>query len=968
MINIKKRVTIKLKRINYYRKFVLFFGISLFLFIGFIQLINYPRNTCTHHNSLLSSSSKINLKTNPSDNKELELQKKQFKVQLRAEEEEQAKKIKNNRNKLCLLKSSNNELALGVIVDKEEDDLLKKYWVLAPKNTTPFPKENTAVLNVTIQFMDKIDNEKGQWIKEDALPEKLEKFRDNFDILFFKTKKDYEINPIRKNEYYQGQRLQTFVLNPYALVVFQESYVSENYLLKQDENTPIPVFGRNHSLNKQTVFFTEEGDLVGFLAPAQNKNEKGVKYLKVIPPLDLNNQLEERKNQQKIALNTPHKQEGSKTNSKDFQLLIENLNKITVCINTGSSLGTGIIVKKEDNKYEGNKYYVLTNRHVIESFWNKKIKNPYDRHLIALTNPKIKGFKDVPAELFAVIGNNREYDDIAILTFKTRNAIKDIDENIEKYIDFEEDSKINITQGEIVYALGCQKGFQEKIQHLSFFEWFFELQPPEREGKYKQNLFKQGIISYFNEREINSDMTLDPGNSGGPLFNSQGQLIGINKSFYKNIRISQSININHVKKQFYTILEAKKKKNVPIFDLQEENNKMTKDKIEELTKGVFKKEINHQIPLEDFYFFIENSKDKKITFKSSDKNDFDDFLTIQLHGLESLQFVASPLSKNNIVEISLGLKENIYFLRSKIYSYTNKSSPIYEETIRIKREDANKLFLVFNIKHLSKENLLQKQKDELSQKQTLIKNKDITFIKKEILQALVLCQNNHNNSLGVIIKKEVLNDRNNNFLYTVVCKKNNFFNLFSPETKITLQTPYGLQDEEGKCICINNLNYITFISDNNYPVVETNFNEKDLLLGEALYLISDCNDVSDKALAPHIFQSHLAVEINPANPQIMVDTTFLKEFFIIEDNEHYNNWFIFNSQGNLINVCDKKDIAKIDKQNFPFIVFPKMNLTSKWFCHVNFIKVCIFIFWTFLCVVVFAIMDYQNEKKGKYYL
>lgn len=77
-------------------------------------------------------------------------------------------------------------------------------------------------------------------------------------------------------------------------------------------------------------------------------------------------------------------------------------------------------------------------------------------------------------------------------------------------MNFENNKKeIPITQGNIVYALGCQKGLQETRQTVSFIEWYFNL-PLTQRPQYKKNLFKQGIISYFNEREINSRYDFRP--------------------------------------------------------------------------------------------------------------------------------------------------------------------------------------------------------------------------------------------------------------------------------------------------------------------------------------------------------------------------------------------------------------------------------------------------------------------------
>ncbi|WP_349402066.1 S1 family peptidase [Candidatus Phytoplasma solani] len=929
-------------------------------------MINYPQKEHTHHNDLPSKNIEYSEKEKKIDEKikELEPTEKKLKGILKEEEQKKSENIKKQQKQLCLLQITNNKKTLGVVIHQEINELQeeKQYWIITPKTTDNQTQDNVII---QLQNQESLDNkEQGKLIQgqDRKMPAKLKNFLKDFDIITFKSKKVYEIISLDSQnvgkKYFQGQILYSFVMAPLEVIAFQESYVSEEISKKQqDEEIQIPVYSRNHSQNQQTIFFTEEGKLIGFLIPAQNKNEKGIKYLKVIPPI------EQTTTNNYTVLNA--------SDSSPFSHFEKDLNTVTVCVNTGFSLGTGIIVKKKDS----DNYYVLTNRHVIKTFFYESLKLLNNINPITLTNKNL-GLKEVEAKLFAFIRNNREYDDIAILTFKmdSEENKNKIDSIINKYIDFNENIKIPITQGEEVYALGCQKGLQETKKTISFIEWFFQLSHQER-NKYKKNLFKQGIISYFNEREINSDMTLDPGNSGGPLFNSKGKLIGMNKSYYKDVRISQSINLNHIKKQFYSILNKHKQSpQIISFESPEKESSITEEKIKYLSKNL--EEINVQIILEDLL----NLNQKTIDFKRKNNLFKNKILTIQLHGLETLQFVACNFEKYEHLEISwrYDSETNIYFLTSKIYIKENPSIPIYEENIGIKKENINKLFLVFNIKNFSYDNLLNKKEEELKLNANLIEEKNITaIIKKEILQTLVLCQNHQNNqnpSLGVIINKENLNDKNKKFLYTVLLQKSDIINLISPQIKITIQTPYGLQDEEGNYQYIttpfNHFSYITFVSNKNYPIAKIKLEvEEKKLLGETIYLISDCNDVSDKALAPHIFQSHLATEMNQEKPQIMVDTTFLKECFNPNNNEHYNNWFIFNSQGNLINVCDKKDIATFNKQAFPFIVFPQINMTSpNPFLSVNWIKIYIFSFWAFLCATIFIIIDYQNQKKGKYYL
>ncbi|CCP88696.1 conserved hypothetical protein [Candidatus Phytoplasma solani] len=956
-----------MKRISYYRKFILFFGICVFFAIGLIQLQNYQQKTHTHHNVLpiknLGSTlndvqekeEAINQQTNT-----FERNKRKAKKELQLQQQKKSDQITQSKKQLCLLQTSEHKKTLGVIIGKQKipNNTKKKYWILTPKT-------NTSTQNNDIMIKTSNNYEKGVIIQNLDLKE--------FDIIEFKSKADYQtisLNDKTSNQYYQGQILYSFAILQSEEIAFQESYISENVSL-DNQNNQIAVSSRANSFNQQTIFFTEKGQVVGFLIPAQNKNEKGIKYVKMIHPLTITSGLEPVIQTQKVSITEDAE------DKQDFKTLIKNLNQITVLVDTGYSLGTGIIIQEEKNQY-----YVLTNRHVIKTYFSKSQIEPNTKS-IALENKAI-GMNAIKAQLYAFIDNDREYDDIAILTFQINEEINTqaIDQSIQKYVNFENNKKeIPITQGNIVYALGCQKGLQETRQTVSFIEWYFNL-PLTQRPQYKKNLFKQGIISYFNEREINSDMTLDPGNSGGPLFDAQGQLIGMNKSYYKDVRISQSININYIKKQFYAILEEKQKESFPYRRLialnsPEQDNFITKTKItslqEALSTSQTKEDINIQITLEDLFL----SGKKPIIFKRGTQEN--KLLTIQLHGLESLQFVTCNFDNYDRLEISweYDKKTEIYALTSQLFAKKDPHKTTYSETINIKKENISKLFFLFKIQDFSYVNFLTKQEKVLEQKNIkLTDKKDINaVIKQEILQTLVLCQSDQTTNLGVIIDKTRQDE--NRFLYTVLLQQNNddftnfIDNIVSSKIKITIKTPYGLQDEKGTyqyvTTPLNLFNQITFISDKDYQVAQQRLNA-DLLLGETLYLISDCNDVSDQALTPHIFQSHLANEMNAEQHKIMVDTTFLKESLDPYSNPHYNNWFIFNSQGELINVCSKRDIMNFCPQEFPFIIFPKIDIIPNQFFKIYLVKIYLFGFWTLICVIIFLIIDYQNLKKGQYYL
>ncbi|MDD2433686.1 MAG: trypsin-like peptidase domain-containing protein [Bacilli bacterium] len=150
-----------------------------------------------------------------------------------------------------------------------------------------------------------------------------------------------------------------------------------------------------------------------------------------------------------------------------------------------NGLGSGVVIK-EDSKYQ----YVLTNQHVVEDG---------------------KSFEVISYNWTRVSGTVLGYDenqDIAVVRIPKISdvplaTIGDSD---------------NVTIGEEVFAAGNPAGIQYK------------------------NTITQGLVSGFERctsannasymetqtHAIQVDIAINPGNSGGPLFNAQGEVIGIN--------------------------------------------------------------------------------------------------------------------------------------------------------------------------------------------------------------------------------------------------------------------------------------------------------------------------------------------------------------------------------------------------------------------------------------------------------
>jgi len=142
-----------------------------------------------------------------------------------------------------------------------------------------------------------------------------------------------------------------------------------------------------------------------------------------------------------------------------------------------SSLGSGVIVSREG--------HILTNNHVIAGM---------QRIQVQLTDGRVE-----PAQL---IGTDAATD-IAVLKIEARN--------IEPLPFGDSDG---VRAGQIVFAIGNPFGLQETVT--------------------------QGIVSAKGRRAIadsgveciQTDAAVNPGNSGGPLLNIRGEIVGINSSIY----------------------------------------------------------------------------------------------------------------------------------------------------------------------------------------------------------------------------------------------------------------------------------------------------------------------------------------------------------------------------------------------------------------------------------------------------
>ena len=178
--------------------------------------------------------------------------------------------------------------------------------------------------------------------------------------------------------------------------------------------------------------------------------------------------------------------------------LYEKINPAIVCIDSqvsdGISCGTGCVIHKNG--------IILTSAHVIDTGENI---------VVTMSNGQ-----DYNAKVLYRFGDNK---DIALLK---------IDVPIElKTVKLGDSEKIKV--GQKVLAIGHPFGFNGTLT--------------------------QGIISRIDyaKNRIQTDAAINPGSSGGPLLNKDGEIIGINQAIYNpdnnisNIGIGFAIPINLVK-------------------------------------------------------------------------------------------------------------------------------------------------------------------------------------------------------------------------------------------------------------------------------------------------------------------------------------------------------------------------------------------------------------------------------------
>ncbi len=169
----------------------------------------------------------------------------------------------------------------------------------------------------------------------------------------------------------------------------------------------------------------------------------------------------------------------------------EEVESSVIGIVAGSSSGSGVI-----HRQEGNTYYAITNHHVIESVIGSG------------GNIKVQVSTEDDGDYVngTVIGYD-QYNDVAVVQFNYTSASLHVTEIADKE---------SISVGNFALAIGSPLGL----------DYYNSLTFGVVSGYRTFDAYDDGVSNQVDY--IQHDAAINPGNSGGPLFNLNGELIGIN--------------------------------------------------------------------------------------------------------------------------------------------------------------------------------------------------------------------------------------------------------------------------------------------------------------------------------------------------------------------------------------------------------------------------------------------------------
>ncbi|MDO8057991.1 serine protease ['Opuntia sp.' phytoplasma] len=575
------------------------------------------------------------------------------------------------------------------------------------------------------------------------------------------------------------------------------------------------------------------------------------------------------------------------------ETFIENISKITFSIEFTNFLGSGFIYKIEQIPNTNNyKYYILTNTHVLLPAEKENAK-------IKIYNSYFNSHKD--AEIFTIIDNSEGFDDIGILTFT--------DNNHKKYKEIKKilktafpDKFIKPEIQQTVYSMGSQESF--KSENL-----FLPKSNEQQTRSIKRNLLKKGDITQLNEAIISFNIEIDHGNSGGPVFDEKGQIIGMNRNTINNPiatdNFSHAINILHIQKRLEEIFS------------QHQNNPNNIKTITSLNSEKHKNYLMQKITN-----FKQNFNNLEINQDQETPNII--FSIDELTDLTNKNPISFPLLKNYPNKSKIKLKIKL------VYNYHQQQIILIDpqkEYIELYADIDNKNKSKINLKIIKKNknnkiiDLLQYSLDN----HHYLSNKDSAFIslkfidltktsvhttKQKIMDSLIVWhQDNKISGNGIIFNK--VKTKDNQYIYYVLSNyeeesDNILINLYNFLYKRLLQDKNEIiiynsdqeiyKKEEGTIHNIfpneNNLILMTFKSSENYPVVQFK-KTSDLRVGEDIYYLTNLDNYDHN---PQMFKSQISSIINK-NSNFVFDSVFnLKEKI------KNINFICFDNEGNFIGI------------------------------------------------------------------
>jgi serine protease Do len=182
------------------------------------------------------------------------------------------------------------------------------------------------------------------------------------------------------------------------------------------------------------------------------------------------------------------------------QGLVDQLKKCTVGVWVGPAWGSGVIISKDG--------YVLTAAHVAEAGRNRV---PTDG----------QGAADRATARFK-LADGREVKGKPLGLFRTLDAglMKITDPGEYPYADLGNSGKLK--EGQWCIAMGHPGGFQEE----------------------RGAVLRLGRILFVDKEAITTDCTLVGGDSGGPLFDMEGRVIGINSRIAERLTTNMHVPVN----------------------------------------------------------------------------------------------------------------------------------------------------------------------------------------------------------------------------------------------------------------------------------------------------------------------------------------------------------------------------------------------------------------------------------------